>query len=178
MLQCGTWETGEEIQITYPKEQHNWYVEKDDRCIYRQFERQVGINKGNFVEMVATKYFEDQGYDVISYYYLVRNSIKREKMPGFIKICHIFGEPQVLLLIGEADKAFRSTGKRIASGDPDLFVYNDINRDRFFVEVKENDPITDNQKILFPLIQKFLCPVFIARVSTKAIHTPSSPTLQ
>jgi hypothetical protein len=41
-------------------------------------------------------------------------------MSGFKKICHIFGETQVRLLIAEADKAFRSIGKKIASGDPDL----------------------------------------------------------
>jgi len=93
MICCGTWETGEEIQITYSKEQRILYQQKDPRCIYDQFPRQVGINKGNFVEMVVKKYFEEQWYNVESYYYLVRNRNKREKMPGFMKICHIFGEP-------------------------------------------------------------------------------------
>jgi len=167
MIRCGTWETGEEIQITYPKEQRNFYDQKDSRCIYDQFQRQVGINKGNFVEMVAKKYFETQGYAVEPYYYLVRNRNKRERMPGFKRICHIFGEAQVRLLIAEADKAFRSVGKKIASGDPDLFVYNESTGDRFFVEVKENDQVTDNQRILFPLIKTFLCPVFVARVIGK-----------
>ena len=81
-------------------------------------------DKGNFVEMVAKKYFEEQGYNIESYYYLVRNRNKREKMPEFSKICHISGEAKVRLLIAEADEAFRSIGKKIASGDPDLFVYN------------------------------------------------------
>jgi hypothetical protein len=165
MIQCGTWETGEEIPITYLREQRILYETKDNRCIYDQFERKVGINKGNFVEMVAKKYFEDKGYTVESYYYLVRNRNKRKKIPGFNKICRIFGEPKVRQLIAEADNAFRSIGKTIASGDPDLFVYNESIKERFFVEVKENDQITDNQRILFPLIQKFLCQVFIARVS-------------
>ena len=115
------------------------------------------------------KYFEEQGYNVESYYYLVRNRNKREKMPGFSKICHIFGEAKVRLLIAEADEAFRSIGKKVVSGDPDLFVYNEYTGDRFFVEVKENDQITDNQKILFPLVQKFLCPVFVARVIEEVI---------
>lgn len=169
MIRCGTWETEEEIQITYSKEQRILYQQKDPRCIYDQFPRQVGINKGNLVEMVAKKYFEGQGYTVESYYYLVRNRSKRENMPGFKKICHIFGEAKVRLLIDEADKAFRSFGKKIASGDPDLFVYNESTEDRFFVEVKENDHITDNQRILFRLIEKYLCPVFIARVSEKGM---------
>jgi hypothetical protein len=117
--------------------------------------------------MVAKKYFEEQRYNVESYYYLVRNRNNRERMPGFRKICHIFSEEKVRLLIAEADKAFRSVGKRVASGDPDLFVYNKTTGERFFVELKENDQITNNQKVLFPLIQKFLCPVFIARVIAK-----------
>ena len=167
MIRCGTWETGEEIQINYSKEQRILYEKKDLKCIYDQFPRQVGINKGNFVEMVAKKYFETQGYAVETYYYLVRNRNKRERTPGFKKICHIFGETQVRLLIAEADKAFRSIGKKIASGDPDLFVYNGSTGGRFFVEVKENDQITDNQRILFPLIKTFLCPVFVARVIGK-----------
>jgi len=167
MIRCGTWETGEEIQITYPKEQRNFYDQKDSRCIYDQFPRQVGINQGNFVEMVEQKYFEEQGYSVEIYYYLVRNRKKRERTPGFKKICHIFGETQVRLLIAEADRAFRSIGKKIASGDPDLFVYNESTGDRFFVEVKENDQITHNQRILLPLIETFLCPVFVARVIGK-----------
>jgi hypothetical protein len=167
MIECGTWETGDEIHITYPREQRILYEKKDKRCIYDQFPRQVGVNKGNFVEMVAKKYFEDRGYNVESFYYLVRNRNKREKMFGFKKICRIFSEPKVRLLIAEAESIFRFIGKKIASGDPDLFVYNESNGDRFFVEVKENDQITDNQKVLFPLIQKFLCPVFIARVSAK-----------
>ena len=119
--------------------------------------------------MVAKKYFGDNGFSVESYYYLVRNRNKREKTPGFRKICQIFGEQKVRLLIAEADRAFHSIGKKIASGDPDLFVYNESTGDWFFVEVKENDQITDNQKVLFTLIQKFLCPVYIARVSARAI---------
>ena len=164
MIRWGTWETKEEIQITYSREQRILYHQKDPRCIYDQFPRQVGINKGNFVEMVAKTYFEEQGSKVEIYYYLVRNKKKRESMPGFKKICHIFSERKVRLLITEADKAFRSIGKKIASGDPDLFVYNEITGDWFFVEIKENDQVTDNQRILFPIIQEFLCPVFVARV--------------
>jgi hypothetical protein len=173
MIQCGKWETAEEIQIMYPKEQRNFYEKKDSRCIYGQFPRQVGINKGNFVEMVAKKYFEERGYAVQTYDYLVRNRNKRERMPGFKKICYIFGEAQARLLIAEADRAFRSIGKKIASVEADLFVCNESTGDRFFGEVKGDDQITDNQRILFPLIQKILCPVFVARVIGKRPNAPA-----
>jgi len=165
MIPCGTWETGEEIHITYKIEQRDLYDKKDPQCIYEQFPRQVGINTGNFVEMVAKKYFEELGYSVEIYYYLVRNKNKREMMPGFQKIMSIFGESKVRSLISIAESEFRSKGKRIASGDPDLFVHNTKKKDYFFVEVKEDDKITKNQMTLFPLIQKHLCPVYVARVS-------------
>ena len=61
MIQCGTWDTGEEIQLTYRKEQRISYQKKEKTCIYDQFPRQVGINRGNFVERVAKKYFEGHG---------------------------------------------------------------------------------------------------------------------
>ena len=164
MIGFGTWETGDEIPICYAKEQRALYDRKDPKCIYKQFERQVGINKGNFVEMVATKYFEDTGYCVESFYYLVRNKKKREGIRGFRRIIQTFGEAKVRGLIEETDAAFRSVGKKTASGDPDLFVYKKSLKECFFVEVKDKDHISDNQRILFPLIQRHLCPVFIARV--------------
>jgi hypothetical protein len=164
MIGFGTWETGDEILIHYVREQRDLYDGKDPRCIYKQFERQVGINKGNFVEMVATKFLQNNGYRVESFYYLVRNRKKREEMPGFLRIIQIFGEAKVRQFISESDSAFRLAGKKIASGDPDLFVYKESTKECFFVEVKEADQITDNQRILFPLIQRHLCPVFIARV--------------
>lgn len=167
MIAYETWETGKEIPITYPRRERALYERNDQKCIYDQFERQVGINKSNFVEMVAKKYFEDQGYCVVSYYYLVRNRKKRERMPGFHKIIDIFGEKEIRSFIAEVDSTFRLVGKGISSGDPDLFVYNDETKECFFVEVKNTDQITDNQKILFPIIQQHLCPVFIARVKAK-----------
>jgi len=72
MIQCGTWETGEEIRITYPRKQRNFYEKKDSRCIYDQFERQVGINKprccnikpgqGCFQTLAIADFSEMKGY--------------------------------------------------------------------------------------------------------------------
>ena len=58
------WKPTRVIEITYEYEQRRLYENKDQHCIYEQFERQVGINKGNFAEMVAGKYFKDEGYSV------------------------------------------------------------------------------------------------------------------
>ncbi|MFC1839810.1 VRR-NUC domain-containing protein [Thermodesulfobacteriota bacterium] len=90
--------------------------------------------------------------------------MKRERMNGFKKICQIFSEEKVRKCIAEADNIFLSFGKKKAAGDPDLFVHMKDLKDCFFVEVKENDQVTPNQKISFPIIEKHLCPVFIARV--------------
>lgn len=85
-------------------------------------------------------------------------------MSGFHKIMEIFGETKVRNYIAEADTTFLEYGKKRAAGDPDLFVYrNGSPKDCFFVEVKENDPIQPNQHILFPIIEKYLCPVYIGR---------------
>jgi hypothetical protein len=48
------------FEITYDKEKRRLYENKDRRCIYEQFERLLGINKGNFVEMATKKHFEDE----------------------------------------------------------------------------------------------------------------------
>ena len=165
------WKPTRVIEITYEYEQRRLYENKDQHCIYEQFERQVGINKGNFAEMVAGKYFKDEGYSVESFYYLVRNRRKRERMSGFHKILEIFGEAKVRGCIAEADATFLSHGKKSAAGDPDLFVYrNGSSNDCFFVEVKENDPIQPNQHILFPIIEKHLCPVYIAKVRNSKLN--------
>jgi len=70
---------------------------------------------------------------------------------------------------------FPFRGKRRSGGDPDLFVLKDEKNiwSCFFVEVKENDQITENQKALFPIIETYLCPVFIARVRCREFtHNP------
>jgi hypothetical protein len=159
------WTPSKVIEISYELEQRRLYESNDPGCIYDQFERQVGINKGNFVEMTAKKHFKDKGYHVESFYYLVRNRTKREGMSGFHKIIEIFGEAKVRRCITEADAIFLSYGKRSAAGDPNLFIYQDGSpKDCFFAEVKENDPIQMNQHILFPIIERHLCPVYVARV--------------
>jgi hypothetical protein len=159
------WAPSKLIEISYDQKQRSLYNNNDPLCIYEQFERQVGTNnKGNFVEMVAKKQFIDKGYCAESFYYLVRNRKKRERMDGFHKIIEVFKETRVRQCIAEADATFLSYGKKSAAGDPDLFVYkNGSSKDCFFVEVKENDHITPNQHILFPIIEKHLCKVYLAK---------------
>jgi hypothetical protein len=125
--------------------------------------------------MVAKKYFQDSKYCVEENFLLVRNRKKRESNEGFRRLCKIFGEERVRKVIEIADKSFSSKEKRIAGGDPDLFVFKNEKHfwPCFFVEVKENDQITENQKVLFPILETYLCPVLIARVRCREfIHNP------
>jgi hypothetical protein len=66
-----------------------------------------------------------------------------------------FGAPTVARLNVEADRAklqmHQGKGNR-GGGDPDLFVFK--GRERFFVEVKWQDHITEKQRVTFPLIER------------------------
>ena len=161
------WEKRPEILIEYDPIQKEYYRKKDKRCIYEQWRRQLGIHKAgrNFPVMVAKKYFQDSKYCVEENFLLVRNRKKRKCNEGFKRLSKIFDE-RITTVIKKADKMFSSSNKRVAGGDPDLFVFKNETDfwPCFFVEVKENDQITENQKALFPLLETYLCPVFIARV--------------
>jgi hypothetical protein len=52
----------------------------------------------------------------------------------------------------------------VKQDDPDLFAFRPgAPADRFFVEVKHHDQITEKQRVAFPLIEQ-LCPVIVARL--------------
>jgi hypothetical protein len=153
----------DEIIIEYPIEQKEFYQNEHINCIYPNWERKIGIHKGggNFPVMVATKYYEDLKFNVINNYLLVRMKKKRYSDIGFRLISSIFTKESVEKVLSEADSM------KLTGGDPDMFVYNFNLKKYFFIEVKENDKITSNQKKLFPIIDEFLCPVYIARIKAR-----------
>jgi len=57
-------------------------------------------------------------------------------------------------------------------GDPDLFVYHQVSRERFFIEAKDEDELHCNQLVCFPIIEEFLCPVRIPLI----VISPSTPS--
>jgi hypothetical protein len=64
--------------------------------------------------------------------------------------------------IADAEK-IAATGNR-AGGDPDLFVFRRAG-ERFFVEVKDRDRLSEKQIATFPLIESILgCEVKLARL--------------
>ncbi len=162
-----------EILIEYNSKQREYYRKRDNRCIYEQWWRRIGIHRtgGNFPVMVVKKYFQDHEYCVEDDLLLVRNRRKRKSNQGFKRLRRIFGEERINNVIEKADRVFSSKGKRKSGGDPDLFLFKDETNPWpcFFIEVKENDQITENQKTLFPIIETYLCPVFIARVRCREV---------
>jgi len=153
-----------EIPLAYPDIQRKLYFESNPRTVYPFWKRNVGIHKAgrNFPVMVAEKFFEDLGYKVLDCYLLVRQPRKRENNPGYKKLCRIFGEKKVKKVVGESKPSLKVQ----PSGDPDLFVYKRKDKEFFFVEVKENDHLTENQENLFPIIEKYLAPVYVVRVKS------------
>lgn len=151
-----------EIPIAYSNNQKELYFKNSADCIYPFWRKNHGIHKTgrNFPVMVAKKFFMDLGYEVLDDYLLVRCPRKRIDNFGFKKLCKIFGEEKVQEVIYKAEHILNKQH----GGDPDLFVYSKKKRDAFFVEVKENDKVTENQKKLFPIIEKCLAPVHVARV--------------
>jgi hypothetical protein len=66
------------------------------------------------------------------------------------------------------DSAKRQLTGNTSGGDPDLFVYRRDNPgDRFFVEVKDHDRLTNKQHATFPFIHK-ICPIIVARLKDSA----------
>ncbi len=150
----------EEIVIEFPKVQKELYKNNDPRCIYPIWHAKIGIHRagGNFAAMVVRKYFEDQGYTVLKDYLLVRCNRKREVNPGFQFLIKFFGKDKINKVI-EASKRLSLRG-----GDPDLFVYRTDGSKSFFAEAKYTDKLTKNQLALFPIIEKYLCPILVVRV--------------
>jgi len=88
---------------------------------------------------------------------LVRYRKTRQKFPGYNYLLKLFLD-KIETVINEADR------NDLSGGDPDIFVSKNSSPDSFFIEVKENDGLTDNQIRLFPIIEKHLSPVLLVRV--------------
>lgn len=151
-----------EIPLAFPDIQKELYFGSNPKTVYPIWRWNVGIHKAgrNFPVMVAEKFFKDLGYKVLDRYLLIRQPRKKEDDPGYKKLCRIFGKKKVKKVIEEE----KSSLKTQPGGDPDLFVYKRKDKEFFFVEVKENDRLTENQKNLFPIIEKYLAPVYLVRV--------------
>ena len=164
----GDFKNRPELIINYGRIQKINYFEHPELCIYSQWDKPWGIHKTgkNFPVMVTHKYFKDLHYNVflsgakLDGYTLVRYRKSRQKYPGYNQLQKIYSD-KIETVIKEANQ------NNLSGGDPDIFVSKNSLLDSFFVEVKENDGLTDNQIRLFPIIEKYLSPVLLVRIQEK-----------
>ena len=131
----------------------------------------VGRGKyGEFPLVVVSEHFRSRGYtvwfcepalekyahpDFVGFMLLSYPGRRRTAHPAYKRMQDVFGKATVERLNAEADRAKlqvdQGNGNR-GGGDPDLFVFK--GRERFFVEVKWKDHITEKQRVTFPLIER------------------------
>jgi hypothetical protein len=184
------WVPGIEFTLPAVSEKHKrLYMAKNPSCIYypyRWLYLKGRHKKGReFPVVIAEKHFIDQGYKVWvsgqskigkkAFNLLNFPSARKERDQSYLKMIEVFGEKKIDKFIFFVEKKKKKYGLRRNGGDPDLFVQNILNpSDRFFVEVKAEDftgrrryrdKLTNQQHLVFPLIEKYLkCRVRIAKV--------------
>jgi len=179
MIELVRWNEGE-ITIPYDPAQHELYNAKDPACVFHNVRWPLHPGRGKFGEfplVVAREHFRALGYVVLASEPLLPNDEgfivlaypgkRKAGDPAYQRMEAIFGAASLADLNLRADAAKKKeTGNR-GGGDPDLFVYHpDDPPDRFFVEVKHHDHLTDKQRTTFPLIEE-LCPIVVARLTPK-----------
>jgi hypothetical protein len=131
---------------------------------------------GEFPVVVVREHFRALGYTVLASepelpkdegFLLVAYPGKRERRhPAYERMVGHFGDAVLARLNRHADKTKARYGKSRGGGDPDLFVFR--GGDRFFVEVKWRDQITQKQSLTFPLIERYCqVPIKVARIRRK-----------
>ncbi len=90
---------------------------------------------------------DDTGFILVSY-----PGKRRDHHSAFVRMEQIFGKNTIAELNATADEAKRIQTRGRGGGDPDLFVFRES--DRFFVEVKWRDEITNKQIVTFPIIEQ------------------------
>ncbi len=176
------WEAEREIAVPYEPIQYDLYRADDRTCCFHAVRWPLNAGRGKFGEfplVVVREHFRKLGYTVLASeprlprkegFILVSYPGKRRAGdPAYRRMEAIFGARVLAELNEEADIAKRErTGNR-GGGDPDLFAFRPgAPADRFFVEVKHHDQITEKQRVTFPLIEQ-LCPIIVARLVPTAL---------
>lgn len=171
-----------EVAIPFdPVEERRYKSPKrGERSIYAAYawprRLRVGKNKGGcFPEVVARAYFEAQGYHVLvsepeypdglGYLLLHYRQKRLAQHDAFKRMQKHFPRVDLNALAEEARNLKRRHSGSGGGGDPDLFVFKPGTRHRFFVEVKYRDKLHCNQHVSFPLIERSLCDVVLARLT-------------
>lgn len=155
-----------EIEIGVDPCQHALYRDHDPACLYQavRWPRAFGRSRhGEFPVVVAREHFRALGYTVWAaepelpdgdgFILAAYPGKRRRRHPAYTRMEQILGTEVVRELNGIADVEKRRLTGNAGGGDPDLFVFS--GSDRFFVEVRWRDQITEKQCVTFPLIERF-----------------------
>jgi hypothetical protein len=182
------WLPTSEFTIPVPEEEKRLYDAHDPNCSYPQYPYRKGRNKmGEFPVAVARRYFMDKGYSVwVSgqskigipvFNLLMFPGARNRRDRSYLTMVNAFSEKKIKDFITNVEREKKLKGLRRNGGDPDLFVQNPQNPDdRFFVEVKAEDPkrrykdkLNEQQLFVFPFIEKeLMCEVRLAKVRVLA----------
>ncbi len=168
-----------ELEVPFDPSELKRYKSKDPAGLYFSvgWPRSLGKSRhGEFPVVVAREYFRAEGYTVLASepelpngegFLLVAYPGKRERRhPAYERMVEHFGDAVLERLNRCADRRKIEYSKSRGGGDPDLFVFR--GRERFFVEVKWRDQITQKQSLTFPLIERHCqVPIKVARIVPK-----------
>jgi hypothetical protein len=166
----------EEIQIPFDPSEEDLYRKEDPSSRYAKVRWSLSRGRtklGEFPVVVVREYYRNLGYTVwasepelpndLGYLLVSYPGKRRQDHPAYATMKDIFGSDVIEALNKKVDEEKRRETGNAGGGDPDLFVFNE--EERFFVEVKHEDEINQNQEIAFPLIEDFCeTDVVIARI--------------
>jgi hypothetical protein len=171
------WTPEREWEITLKLSEYDLYRRNDPACAFHsvRWPLRAGRGKhGEFPLVVVREHFRQLGYVVLAseprlpdgegFILVAYPGKRRSGDASYRRMEAFFGAEALANLNSRADIAKRERTGNLAGGDPDLFVFRPSNpEERFFVEVKHRDQITEKQSVTFPLIEE-LCPIHVARV--------------
>jgi hypothetical protein len=158
---------GGELAVPFDPAERALYEKGDPNGVFHASRWPLYAGRGRFGEfplVVVREYYRQRGLTVWASepelphdggFILVSYPGKRRRgHSAYARMEALFGVDKLRELNEATDRAKRTETKGVGGGDPDLFVFG--GRERFFVEVKWNDDITEKQNATFPLIEAVL----------------------
>ena len=173
-----------EMIVPYDPDERDKYERRDEGSIFHRDEYRYPLNlwhgiyrRGRFPEVAVRASLKALGFSVLisdpdmpndGGYILTHYADKRRRRDAaFQRMFEWFPEALIEELNQECDAIKRRISGNRGGGDPDLFVFSKSG-DRFFVEVKDQDELTQKQRATFSKIAQILgCDVLVARVKAE-----------
>ena len=168
-----------ELTIPFNSRQLSLYRGRDRTCVYHSVRWPLKEGRGKWGEfplVVVRDHYRRLGYTVLAseprlpdgqgFILLSFPGYRKRWHPTYTQMANLLGVELATLdaLNHLTDKAkIAATGNR-GGGDPDLFIYKPDGSERFFVEVKWKDQLTNKQLVTFPMIRKRGWDIKVARI--------------